>query len=142
MTPLQTEDRLRISGTVLPVCTVESLTGPVSIIDLTSSTQQELGDVLYICNSYGGFTRHISSQSGGALVRGQERIGYRIVHGGASELAFQALSLDASKISAIRPFGNITDGERGSFGVQVTGSIRGLLAGAYEDIITIELTSD
>ncbi|MFJ6023064.1 hypothetical protein ACIQC9_00530 [Brevundimonas sp. NPDC092305] len=132
---------IELRATAYETCTVVSAVPDVTTVDLALSSAQRLGEITYICNSVAGFSRRIASENGGALVRGSDRIPYRFAHGGASPLAFAPTELTSPVTTTVAPFGAITVGETAPVSVFMPGSITGLLAGAYEDTVTVEITA-
>lgn len=137
-------DATEIRVEQLPSCTVigRGLAQGRVEIDLTTTSAQLIGSLTYVCNNAEGFTRRILSANGGSLRRGSGRIPYVLSHGGASPVALSPTPLTAPVTSHISPFGLIATGESGDVRVSVTASTSGLLAGAYEDTVTIEVSAD
>lgn len=136
-----TSGTIELRATAAEVCTVVSSVAEVTTVDLTTASAQVLGDLTYVCNSVAGFSRRIFSENGGALVRGDDRIPYRFAHGGAPALTMAPTALTAPVTTAVAPFGAITVGESGPVSVYMPGSTTGLLAGAYTDTVTVEITA-
>jgi len=135
-------DTTDIRAETLPICTLASQASDQSVVDLTTTAAQPVGSLVYTCNNIAGFSRTISSLNGGALVRGGSRIPYTFSHGGAAALTLAPTALTAPVTEHIEPFGSITVGESGAVSVSVPGSTVGLLAGAYEDIVTVAISAD
>lgn len=138
---LATSGTIELRATAAEVCTVVSSVAEVTTVDLTTASAQVLGDLTYVCNSVAGFSRRIFSENSGALVRGDDRIPYRFAHGGAPSLTMAPTELTAPVTTAVAPFGAITVGESGPISVYMPGSTTGLLAGAYTDTVTVEITA-
>lgn len=139
---LTASDTIELRAAASEVCTLVSAVPEVTTVDLTTASAQVLGDLTYVCNSISGFSRRIFSENSGALVRGAVRIPYRFAHGGAGALAFSPIELTSPVTTNVAPFGAITVGESGPVSVYMPGSTVGLLAGAYEDTVTVEITAD
>ncbi|WP_162997997.1 MULTISPECIES: hypothetical protein [Brevundimonas] len=139
---MATSGTIEMRATTPEVCTVVSGVAEVTTVDLTTTSGQVLGDLTYVCNSISGFSRRIFSENNGALVRGDDRIAYRFAHGGAAPLALAPTELSSPVTTAVAPFGAITVGESGPVSVYMPGSTTGLLAGAYEDTVTVEITAE
>ncbi|QNA82975.1 hypothetical protein G4G27_02305 [Sphingomonas sp. So64.6b] len=127
-----------IYGVLAPVCTVEIAT-PAAVVSLDIRGAQSITPVTYHCNDVNGFTRQVSSQNGGALVRGTQRIGYRISQDGDAEIAIADASLAAPIVSTVGGSASVT-GTSGMLSITVPVVPERLLAGDYTDVITIEIT--
>ncbi len=132
-----------VQGDVPLVCQANnnSVANP-EIIDLTISAEQTLGSFTYVCNSAAGFTRTISSASGGFLVGGSQSLPYNVSHGGGSGLGFSAIQLTTPKVTNLSGSTAFIAGQTGSIRAQVSGSTSGLFAGTYSDDITLVVTAN
>ena len=128
-----------IYGVVAPVCTVEAPI-PSAVVSLETSGAQSVTMVVYRCNGVNGFTRQVSSLNGGALVRGDQRIDYRITQDGEAAIAIPDSTLSAPIVSNVTGSGSVVAGASGMLKVIVPSLPARLLAGDYTDTITIEIT--
>lgn len=128
-----------IYGVMAPVCTVEAPT-PSAIVSLETRGAQSITTVVYRCNGVNGFARQISSLNGGALVRGDQRIDYRIAQDGEAAIAIPDSTLSAPIVSNVAGSGSVVAGTSGMLSVTVPNLPERLLAGDYTDTITIEIT--
>lgn len=132
-----------VQGDVPVICeAVNNSVADPEIIDLTLSTEQTLGSFTYICNTAAGFTRTISSASGGFLVNGSQQLAYNVSHGGGSGLSFSPEQLTSPKVTSLSGSPAFIAGQTGSFRVQVSGSTAGLYAGTFEDDVTLVVTAN
>lgn len=139
---VQSFDTTDIRAETLPICTLVSQVSGPSIVDLTTNAVQSVGVLVYTCNNIDGFSRTISSLNGGALVQGSSRIPYTFSHGGPAALPLGPTVLTAPIAAHIAPFASITVGETAPVSVAVSGSTVGLLAGSYEDVVTVAISAD
>lgn len=135
-------DSMLITGDEPEVCTMISEIPDVVSLNVASSGSQDLGRITYRCNSPDGFTRTISSDNAGMLRRGSQSIPYQLSHSGAAGLAFSATSVAAPLITRVPGIGSVVAGEPGFLAVTLTGSTGGLLAGEYQDTITVEIAAN
>lgn len=140
--PGQSVDTTLIYAPVTPICTLTRQGPEQFLVNLETTSAQQVGDLTYVCNNLAGFSRTITSQNSGALVRGSSRIPYTFSHGGAPSLSLAPTALTAPVREHVAPFGAITLGESGSVSIAVPGSTLGLLAGAYEDVVTVAISAD
>ncbi|QNQ07726.1 hypothetical protein [Sphingomonas alpina] len=127
-----------IYGVVAPVCTVE-VASPSAIVSLDIRGAQSMTPVIYRCNDTNGFTRQVSSLNGGALVRGDQRIGYRLSQDGDVSIAIADTTLTAPLVSRISGSASVT-GTSGMLSITIPVVPGRLVAGDYTDVITIEIT--
>lgn len=127
-----------IYGTIVPVCTVETDT-PVAVVQLDTSVQ-DVATVLYTCNNINGFTRRISSENAGRLVRGTRSIPYLVSQGGNGNLDFSAISLTSLRSDEVPSFPELAIGSSGVLRLQIPTIPSALVAGTYSDTVTIEIT--
>lgn len=132
------EDTTILYGEVPPVCTVEAET-PVALVQLAPGAQ-DVTNVVYTCNSTQGFSRRVSSQNGGAMMRGAQGIPYLVSQTGTGDLAFPSVSLQTLRTDDVATFPELAIGSSGILRVEVPAVPSGLLAGDYIDTITIEIT--
>ncbi|RYG85661.1 MAG: hypothetical protein EON59_11725 [Alphaproteobacteria bacterium] len=130
-----------ISGILDEVCTIDTAVSQATI-DLSSGSAQDVTSVTYTCNTLGGFSRAISSQNGGRLVRGAQAIPYTISHSGISDLALGASDLSAPLVSAVPASAAVTLGSAGVLRANISDIPANLLAGEYSDVVTISVTSN
>jgi hypothetical protein len=131
-------DVTHVSGVVASICTVET-ENPTAAVDIRAQAAQDVTDVVYTCNSPEGFTRRISSQNGGALVRGTQGVAYLISQTGGESLAFAPVSLSGPVVTEVAASAALTSGTSGMLRVSVPSIPSGLLAGEYVDTVTIEI---
>ncbi|MBL9068859.1 MAG: hypothetical protein JNM03_02575 [Sphingopyxis sp.] len=127
-----------IYGTVVPVCTVETDT-PLAIVQMGTGAQ-DVSNVTYTCNNLEGFTRRVSSENGGALVRGTQGIPYLLSQSGVAGLAFAPISLQNLQSDEVATFPELAIGSSGVLRVEIPAIPPRLLAGEYIDTVTIEIT--
>ncbi len=136
-------DTFTVQGNVPVVCVaINNSVADPEVIDLTTSAEQTLGSFTYQCNSAAGFTRTISSASGGFLVNGSQQIPYNVASGGGSGLGFAATQLTAPIVTSLGGSTAFIAGQTGSFRVSVSGSTAGLFAGTYADDVTLAVTAN
>lgn len=127
-----------IYGTVVPVCTVETDT-PLAIVQLGTGAQ-DVSNITYTCNNLNGFTRRVSSENGGALVRGAQGVPYLLSQSGTTDLAFAPINLQNLRSDEVATFPELAIGSSGVLRVEIPAIPPRLLAGEYVDTVTIEIT--
>ncbi len=122
-----------IYGVMPPVCTVEAPT-PSAIVSLATRGAQSItrGRSTAVTASTDS-PAQISSLNGGALVRGDQRIDYRIAQDGETAIAVADSALSAPIISNITGSGSVVAGTSGMLTVTVPNLPERLLAGDYTD---------
>ena len=137
----QASTALSLSGAIDEACTVDTDVSQANV-SLIPGASQDVTGVTYTCNTIGGFTRAISSQNSGALVRGTRAIPYTISHSGASGLSFGSSTLSTALISIVPSSPGIFQGSSGVLSVSLATLPPNLVAGEYSDILTIGITSN
>lgn len=127
-----------IWGTIDPVCTVET-ERPLATVRLGNDVQ-DVSNIVYTCNNLNGFTRRVSSENGGALVRGTQGIPYLLSQSGFADLAFAPVSLQSMQTDEVAIFPELTIGSGGVLRIEIPAIPPRLLAGEYIDTVTIEIT--
>ena len=130
-----------VAGTVAEICSVDTALSQATIA-LSIRGAQDVTEVTYTCNTADGFTRTISSQNGGRLVRGNQAIPYTISHSGANGLALGASGLSAPLVSTVPGSEAVSHGSAGVLRASVADLPSNLLAGEYSDTVTIAITSN
>lgn len=134
-------DRIGITliyGEVAPVCTVEAA-DPVVTVQMATG-RQDVTNILYTCNHVDGFTRRVSSDNGGALVRGAQSVSYLLSQSGTGDLAFAPILLQGMRTDDVATFPELATGSSGVLRIEIPEISPSLLAGEYVDTVTIEIT--
>lgn len=152
-----------LSAEVAEVCMVNgtaSYTGEAQFGDLTDVAtgnwvESDGTGADYVCNAPNGFTREITSQNGGMLVRDgsgggpNNEIAYEMKHGGGSGLGFGWTDLNAAKTDSFNASGAFLDGQTGTVRFRAEGvenpnnpESTTVYAGDYSDLVTISVTAN
>lgn len=134
----QDSDSTLIFAVVRPICMVETARSE-AVVQLVGGVSQAVTTVSYTCNGASGFTRRVTSRNAGSLLRGRQRIPYRVSESGDARLAYGPIRLVSPLVTQIAAFPQLTLGAHDFLSVTLPSIPAGLLAGEYSDTITIEI---
>ena len=135
-------DSFTIKGKVSMYCNlINNSIDSVSMVDLTTTSEQTLGSYTYKCNNPGGFERTIESENSGVL-SGSPDIPYYLSHGGGSGLAFSAQQLTSPRTDQLCGSQAFANGQTGSVRFSLPESAENQMAGTYSDQVTFSITAN
>ena len=144
---LANDINVEVTGEVEDVCTLTTTGGnpvdSVENVDLNDTSDQNLGRLIYTCNSGNGFTRTATSTNGGTL-NGEsfgQTIDYDLVFTGEPGL-YQKGQPTPNLTKIFAADAGFVAGKTGQVKVNIPSLPAGLYADTYSDDVTIAITAN